>query len=556
MGRVGTAIRPGADGMSIEFDRECDVVVIGAGTSGCIVASRLSEDPSLRVLLLEAGPDFATGKPAPLRDPRAAVVQGYHWPFSASVHAANGASLGQEMKRAVGVFAAASGRLNMMRATMGALMSGGNPVSRFPYPMARVLGGGSSVNGALAMVPPAEDFDAWARLGNPDWRWADVAPWFDRLLDTREGPPIVPIQPTRSEVFTPIQRAFHEACLESGHVDVDLADPRAIGVGGVPCNVRDGVRMSTDELYLRTALSRGNLELHATAMVERILLDDDGGLRACGVQIRIGGECRRIRAHRVVLCAGAINSPALLQRSGVGPRDALEAAGIPVRLHAPAVGANLVDHPAICLWAVPRTGACSPDEPFHQVLLRTGDDGLQVFMLGGTPTERFPPLREVSGSEIAIGLSAMLGRPRSRGSVRVLSPDPEQAPAIELNLLSHPEDMAQAMAGARLVWRIAGRPPLRDRIERTVMWNDAILGDDRRLETLVYTTVRSSMHPVGTVRMGPDGDPTAATDGSGALRGVQGLTVADASIMPAITSVPTNLACMAIAERIAFRLRT
>ena len=543
--------------MSVEIDQEYAVIVIGAGTSGCIVAARLSEDPARRVLLLEAGPDFAEGKPESLRDARAAVVQGYHWPFNASVHTANAASLGQEMKRAAGVFAAASGRLNMMRATMGSLLTGGNAVSRFPYPMARVLGGGSSVNGAMAMVPPAEDFDGWAGLGNPDWSWDQVAPWFARLLGTDGSAPIVPIEPTRSDTFTPIQRAFHAACVELGHADVDLGDPHAIGVGGVPCNVLDGVRMSTDELYLRTAPARGNLELRAGVMVERILLEDgdDGAPRACGVEALIGGERLRIRAQRIVLCAGAINSPALLQRSGIGPSDALEAAGVPVRLHAPGVGANLIDHPALCLWAVPREGACSPREPFHQVLLRAGGDALQILLLGATRTELFPPLREVSGSEIAIGLSAVLGRPRSRGRVRIASPDPGSSPAIELNLLAHPDDMAQAMAGARLVWRIAGRPSLRDRIERVVMWNDAIVGDDRQLETLVYTTIRSSMHPVGTVRMGGDDDPMAATDGFGALRGVGSLTVADASIMPAITTVPTNLACMAIAERIAFRLR-
>lgn len=544
--------------MSDEFEQDYDAIVIGAGTSGCIVAAKLSEDPQRRVLLLEAGPDFSDGKPESLRDARAAVVQGYHWPFNASVHAGNAASLGQEMKRAAGVFAAASGRLNMARATMSALLNGDNPVSRFPYPMARVLGGGSSVNGAIAMVPPEEDFDDWVEHGNPDWGWSDIAPWFSRLLDSGDGRPRVPIERTRNADFCPIQRAFHEACIELGHADADLVDPHAIGVGGVPCNVRDGERMSTDELYLRPALVRGNLQLRSGVTVERILLEEseNSPLRAYGVELRGGGGRSRLRARRIVLCAGAINSPALLQRSGVGPRDVLEAAGVTVRLNKPAVGANLVDHPALCLWAVPRPGAYSLEEPFHQVLLRVGGDGLQVMMLGATRTELFPPLREVSGSEVAIGLSAVIGRPRSRGRVRITSPDPDVPPSIELNLLSHREDMAQAMAGARLIWRIAGRTPLRDRIERTVMWNDAIVADERQLETLVYTTIRSAMHPVGTLRMGGEGDPMAATDSRGALRGIADLTVADASLMPSITRVPTNLACMAIAERIAFGLRT
>jgi choline dehydrogenase len=139
--------------------------------------------------------------------------------------------------------------------------------------MARVLGGGSSINGTIAMVPPAEDFDGWAALGNPDWSWAHVAPWFARLLGADDGPPIVPVEPTRRESFTAIQRAFHDACRELGHAEADLVEPRSLGVGGVPCNVRAGVRMSADELYLNTALSRDNLVLRSGAVVERILLE-------------------------------------------------------------------------------------------------------------------------------------------------------------------------------------------------------------------------------------------------------------------------------------------
>ncbi len=548
--------------MLAEIEERCDTLVIGAGTAGCVVAARLSETPGHRVMLLEAGPAFATADlPDVLRDARMAVLQGYHWPFEASVHASGAATLGQEMKRAAGVFAAASGRLGLMRAAVSGVLAGGNPVSRFQYPMARVAGGGSAVNGALAMVPPAADFDRWGELGNPEWCWERVRPWFAKLLSgNADGPPVVPIETTLPQAFTPIQRAFHEACLAEGFRDADPAEPDAVGVGGVPRNVRIGERLSCVELYLREAMARSNLVFRSDAWVQRILLDDgaDVGspLRATGALVRIGTTMHRIFANRIVLCAGAINSPALLQRSGVGPGDLLEAAGIPVRLNAPAVGANLVDHPAVCLWAVPRAGTCSVQEPMHEALLRTGDGGLQVFMLGATPTERFPPLREVSGSATAIGLSVMLGRPRSRGRVAVTGMDPALAPSISLNLLADADDMTLAMRGARLAWRLAGRQPLRDRIERMVIWNQDVVDADRQLETLVYTTVRSSMHPVGTLRMGRDDDPMAATDGRGALRGVADLIVADASIMPTITSVPTNLTCMAIAERIASGMRT
>lgn len=546
--------------MQVDVEEHCDTLVIGAGSSGCVVAARLSEKPDHRVVLLEAGPAYAENdKPAPLRSARAAVVRGCHWPFDASVHSDNPATLGREMKRAAGVFAAASGRLGMMRASVQSVLAGGNPVSRFSYPMPRVTGGGSAVNGALAMVPPAADFERWAAPGDARWRWDEMRRWFEMLLDGN-GRPVVPIETTSADAFTPIQRAFRDACRAEGFPDADADAPEAIGISGIPRNVEGERRLSCDELYLRPALGRSNFVFRSNATVERILFENDaanaGQLRACGVLVRIGASVQRVSARRIVLCAGAINSPALLQRSGIGPREWLEAAGIPVRLHAPAVGANLVDHPAVCLWAVPHAGACSTDEPVHQALLRTGDDGLQLYMLGATSTERFPPLREVSASDVAVGVSIMLGRPRSRGRVAVKSADPDAAPSIELNLLADAGDMALAMRGARLAWRLLKQPQMRERIDRIVMWNQDVVDTDRQLETLVYTTVRSSMHPTGTLRMGGENDATAATDFTGALRGVSDLIVADASIMPEITTVPTNLTCIAIAERIADGLRT
>lgn len=539
-----------------------DYIVVGAGTSGCVLAARLSENPDCRVLVIEAGRDAGerAGWPPELSNARVAVTRGFNWPWVASAHAGSVAALSSELQRASAVFAVAAGRLRTLHVAVESIARGTKAVAQFPYPMAKVVGGGSAINGALCIRPSRGDLDAWARQGKGLWRWAEVEPHFRRLLEGNGVPPLLRLETVARQDLAPVQRAFFDVCVDLGHEAADLADPDALGVGCIPKNVRDGRRLSAESVYLAGARDRANLTVLSECNARKLLLRKrESGVEATGVQVSRAGRIEEYRGRHIVACAGAIGSPALLMRSGIGDRRVLEAANVPTLLHLAGVGANLVDHPAVCIWAVPRSRGAA-DEAVHQALLRLQSAGaragdLQLYMLGAVPTGEFPPLREISASEVAIAVSVVLGAPRSRGRVRIVSADPEIRPAIELNCLGEAQDMMTMKAGLRLAWQIMNHPVLLEHVERFVMWNSAVFDSDRRLESMAYTTVRSTFHAAGTLRMGSDSDTDAVTDELGRLRGSDNITVADASIMPDTPTVPTNLTCMAVGEHIAMHLQ-
>ncbi len=504
-----------------------DDVVVGGGSCGAVLAARLSEDPSRRVLLLEAGPDFSRIEdlPQPLRDARCAVFSGFNWPYAVPLP-------GQQPGGAAG----------------------------FPYAVGRVIGGSSSVNGAIALRPSAHDFARWAEVAGPLWTWEAVLPHFIGLendldfagpLHGRTGP--VPISRTAEADLSPVQRAFGQACRDAGLPGIDdLNDTDHPGVGRLPTNTIGGVRMSTALAYLMPARARPNLVVRGLHEVHRVVFE---GGRAVGVEVLHGGRLVQVAAGRVTLCAGAINTPALLMRSGIGDADECRRLGAAPVAHLPGVGRHLMDHPALVLWLLPQeTVTCDGAPPVHQLMARacSGDHAepdLSLFMLDGFDTARMPRLGAMLGVPHVHGISVMLSRPAGRGRVSLRSGRAAEAPDIDLGLGRDECDVERLMAGVRLAWRLANGAPLASFVRSVFLWREATIASDSLLRHAVRRLATGTWHAAGTARMGPAHDAHAVVDERCRVHGVERLHVVDASVMPVLPGTPTHLCCVMLAER-------
>ncbi len=505
-----------------------DDVVVGAGSSGAVLAARLSEDPARRVLLLEAGPDYATVEATPhdLRDSTWISVVRHDWGFKAD------AMKGREIE----------------------------------YPRGKVTGGSSAVNATIALRGVPEDYDEWARLGNSEWTWSRVLPYFRKLEDDQdEGGPLhgcggpIPVRRWKASELLPLQQACLDAGRALGFAAVtDHNHPEATGIGPWPMNQRDGLRVSTAIGYLLPARQRRNLTIRADCLVNRVILE---GSRAVGVEIASAGATETIRGRRISLSAGAVASPAILLRSGIGPRADLEALGIVPAVDLPGVGANLIDHPLASVALVPRPGVCEKTQPVVQIGIRYTAPGsdesndMQLFMISQADLTEIPAAMALVGAPMIFAVGVALQRPLSRGRLSLLSPDPRIQPRIELNYLDHPEDMRRMVEGLRLAWRVAQWPAIARHAERVAILDEGMVASDEFVQAYLQMAVNTTYHPVGTARMGPAGDGGAVVDGRGRVRGVEGLAVVDASIMPNVPRANTNLTCIMIGERVADWMR-
>lgn len=501
-----------------------DDLIIGAGTAGCVLAARLSRDPRRRVLIVEAGgaPPEAPAAPEPIGKP---VLLGANWDYLAYTGPA------------------------------------GPGERQFPYSVGRVLGGSSAVNGAIALRGLPEDFADWAAAGNPSWSWDAVAPYFSAIendadvkgLGHGHGGP-VPIRREQTEDFTPLARAFREECLALGLEDLaDLNEDGRPGVGVVPTNTEAGRRVSSAEAYLDPALHRANLTVWTRAEAQSVVVR---GGRAVGARFLHEGRVVEVAADRVTLCAGAVNTPLLLERSGIGDPARLSALGIPLVLEAPGVGENLSEHAAMAVWAVPRAEACRNGAPWHSVLARVATGGgerpdLILSMLSNVATEGVPIIGDIVGGRIAATVSTMLLRPVSRGRVHLAGAEPGVRPEIELAMASAPEDVDALAGAARLVWAAVRGARMSGLLERILIWTDRMVSDEAMLRRSIPKFVAPLWHPAGTAKMGPDEDPDAVVDERFRVRGIEGLRIVDASVMPAAISGPTALTCLVLGERAA-----
>ncbi len=516
---------------------EYDDIIVGAGSSGAVLAARLSEDPNRSVLLLEAGPDYRSVEETPNDLLRSSIsFAGHDWGWSAQA----------------------------------------TPQRQIPLWRGRVTGGSSAINASVAIRGVPADFDQWAALGNDQWSFEKVLPFHRKLEHDADfggdvhgkGGPIWIERPKPSK-WHPTVSAFYASCRAMGFADSpDFNDPESTGVGPCARNLHDGIRVSTAVGYLAPARSRLNLTIRGGCLANRVVIENG---RAVGVEVESGGQMHRAYGRRITLSAGAFASPAILMRSGVGPRAELERHGIRTLVNVPGVGANLIDHPQVMMLAELSSDAVQrsegTDHSRWSVLLRYTATGSEEF---NDMQFHLIPIFDwtlVPGFPVEPGTPPMLlafpglQRPRSRGRLSLGSASPHDQPNIDLNYFADPEDLRRMIDGMRLGWRILHQP------EVAAGWKGPMVGVTGQV--LDQTTVDSNpaiadfilkncgtiCHPVGTAKMGSDSDKEAVVDQYCRVRGIERLRVVDASVMPNIVRANTNLTCIMIGERVAEWMR-
>jgi choline dehydrogenase len=521
-----------------------DYIVVGAGSAGSVVANRLSADPRNKVLLLEAGPASHPWSFIPVGMARLITNPAANWLYSSEPEENT------------------NGR-------------------KIPVPRGKMLGGSSSINGMAFVRGQAQDFDTWAQMGNQGWSYAGVLPFFKRMesyagggeddFRGREGPLRVTNPQPRDLLFATLIKAAGEVGIPH---NPDYNGASQEGIAMSQATIASGRRMSTARCYLDPIRNRRNLHIETGALTEGLVLD---GRRCTGVRYSVGGDLREARAAReVVVSAGTINSPQLLELSGIGQPDHLRNLGIEVRHALPGVGENLRDHYAPrTRWSIGRKGVTFNDrgrglglvhQALRYALLRQG-----MLAMVGAPIRAFVRSREgLEAPDVMLGWVPMLTepspkgprisrqsgmtcyahpmRPESKGHIHLASADPHRPPTINFNFLSSPIDAEVTVRAVRIAQAVMTAPAMAP-LQVTEIAPGAGRTTDAEILDWVKKAAETTYHPVGTCKMGSDA--AAVVDARLRVIGVEGLRVADASIMPTLTSGNTNAPSIMIGEKAA-----
>lgn len=526
---------------------EFDYIIVGAGSAGCVLANRLSENGRYRILLLEAGgSDRRFWVQMPIGYGKSFYDPGVNWMYRTAPDP------GLDKREGY-------------------------------WPRGKVLGGSSSINAMVYIRGQAEDFDAWKDLGNPGWGWEDVLPYFKKSEDNARGAdawrgvggPLHVADVSRH--VHPLNEVYIKGAMEAGlRRNEDFNGESQEGVGLYQITTRNGIRMSAARAYLRPAMKRTNLRVESKALATRILFE---GKKAVGIEYRQKGQLHRARAAReVILSAGSIASPQLLQLSGVGPAEVLKPLGIPVLQESPAVGRNLQDHLGVDhLYRARKPTLNNELHPWHgkiwagmkYLLLRRGPLCLSVNQGGGffrtrpdierpnmqlyfcpvsyikAPPGKRPLMSPDPYPGFLLGISPC--RPTSRGYLQIASADPAVQPEIHPNSLSTNHDLQEMLEGVRFLRKLAATPSLSALIEeelqpgRAVENDEAMIADIRKRSSTVF-------HPVSTCRMGPVPAENVVNHEL-KVHGLENLRVIDASVFPAVTSGNTNAPAIMVGEK-------
>jgi choline dehydrogenase len=502
-----------------------DVIVVGGGSAGSVVAARMAEDPDTTVLLLEAGTDYPDLASLP------EDIQNGHTRTAEDERSEHNWALRGTITEEQGEIHVAQGK---------------------------VIGGGGSINGQVFLRGIPQDFDDWASWGNEEWSYTKVLPYFRKAetdLDIKDdfhgtdGP--LPISRKVGETWPVIQSAFHTACLQNGFDTTDdMNGVEPTGVGVVPMNNQKGVRMSTAITHLAPMRHHLNLTIRGNVFARKILIENR---QVTGVEVESGGEVFTVESNKVVISAGALKSPHILMLSGIGPKDQLDEYGIDVLQDTPGVGANLRNHPISPISFLVKEGIkLQPDASGVRIALRytaKGSDDSNDMMM--TTSSLFSPFTGEMLPDRIGRISCVIELPAGAGFVRLNSADPAVQPKFDYRYFSHPEDMRRMRDGIRLAVKMLETDAYKDVSDGRVTPTEEILTDDDALDLWIRQTVGSARHVSGTCKIGPDSDPMAVVDQQCRVKGFQGLWIADSSVMPQVPRANANATAIMIGERVA-----